>query len=418
MDGINAALIRTDGKQQIEEIAHLTLPYDAEMKTLLKAAEFAARQFAGDLSATKRGYPQAIRDYLKHEFGYDEVTLVAKLTALQDYFHRHTRNDICFERLIDYSTELHADIVLALLDQTAYGTQDIDVIGYHGQTLFHSPADKITIQIGNGKRLADLTGVTTVNDFRSQDIALGGQGAPFAPLYHHALTLRDKKFPAAVVNCGGIANITVITDTHETHVIGFDTGPGNALIDRYVRQRTQNQEHMDTDGHYGKQGRVHDDILALLYAQAVIVNGQNFFDLQPPKSLDSGNLRLIPELNALSLPDACRTLEAFTADSIVKSIDFFQQNVPTHWILCGGGWHNPVIKQELETRLQRKIQSELSILTADETGWNSDAMEAQLFAYLAVRRLHNLPISTPGTTRVPHPVTGGLIHQPTSPHRE
>jgi anhydro-N-acetylmuramic acid kinase len=412
MDGINAALIKTNGKTNIDELAHRTLPYDVEIKLLLKAAEFATRRSAGDLLAAKNYFPNAIRDYLKTEFDFNDATITEKLEELNHYFHGEKTTVISFDHVIQRSTELHAEAVNALLKQADYAAKDIQVIGYHGQTLFHNPAAKITIQIGDGKLLAGLTGITTVNDFRSHDIAMGGQGAPFAPLYHHALALRDKKYPAAVVNCGGIANITIITDLHETHVVGFDTGPGNGLIDRHVRQRTQNREHMDTNGQYGSQGVVHADILKLLYEKSIILNDKNFFRMQPPKSLDIGDLQLIPELNTLSIEDACRTLEAFTADSIVNSIDFFNNSVPTHWILCGGGWHNPVIKMELETRLARKINSPLRIMTADEAGWNSEAMEAQIFAYLAVRSLHQMPISIPGTTRVPRPLTGGLIHQP------
>jgi anhydro-N-acetylmuramic acid kinase len=412
MDGINAALLKTDGKSNIEELAHNTIPYDIEMKILLKAAELATRQSAGNLSAAKIYYPQALRDYLKIEFNLTDAAITEKLEQVNHYFHGQKQTPVSFDHVVQRSTELHSAAVKALLHHTQYAIKEIDVIGYHGQTLFHHPAEKITIQIGNGKLLAELTGVTTVNDFRSHDVAMGGQGAPFAPLYHHALALRDKKYPAAVVNCGGISNITVITDQRETHVIGFDTGPGNGLIDRHVRQRTQNKEQMDTDGHYGRDGKVHDDILQLLYEKSIILNNKNFFDLQPPKSLDIGDLQLIPELNSLSLQDACRTLEAFTADSIVKSIDFFNNNVPTHWILSGGGWHNPVIKHELEVRLKRKMNAAIRVMTADEAGWNSEAMEAQIFAYLAVRSLHQLPISTPGTTRVPRPLTGGLIHQP------
>jgi anhydro-N-acetylmuramic acid kinase len=412
MDGINAALIKTNGKASVYELAHQTLPYDVEMKLLLKAAEFATRRSSGDLTAAKNYFPSAIRDYLKTEFNFNDATITEKIEQLNQYFHGEKNTEISFDHIIQRSTELHVEAVNALLKHADYAAQDIQVIGYHGQTLFHNPAAKITIQIGNGKLLAELTGITTVNDFRSHDVAMGGQGAPFAPLYHHALALRDKKYPAAVVNCGGIANITIITDLHETHVMGFDTGPGNGLIDRHVRQRTQNREHMDTNGQYGRQGKVHEDILKLLYEKSIILNDKNFFHMQPPKSLDIGDLQLIPELNTLSLEDACRTLEAFTADSIANSIDFFNNRVPTHWILCGGGWHNPVIKMELETRLARKINSPLKIMTADEAGWNSEAMEAQIFAYLAVRSLHQMPISIPGTTRVPRPLTGGLIHQP------
>ena len=207
------------------------------------------------------------------------------------------------------------------------------MIGYHGQTLFHSPANKISLQIGSGSQLAELTGITVINDFRSNDIHHGGQGAPFAPLYHQALAVRDKKYPLVVVNCGGIANISEITGPDENSLFGFDTGPGNGLIDRYVKQQTQGKEHMDLNGQYGVEGVVDETLLNLLYEKSLTVRGENFFQMSPPKSLDIGDLTLIPEINLLSLQDACATLEAFTADTIARSTSYFQQPQPQHWIL-------------------------------------------------------------------------------------
>ena len=325
-----------------------------------------------------------------------------------------SNNAITLDDVIQHSTELHIEAVKKLLSKTGYDAKQIDVIGYHGQALFHRPSIKKSIIVGNGQYMADVLGVTVVNDFRSRDVAAGGMGAPFAPLYHHALAIRDNLFPVAVVNCGGIANITFINDADERNLIGFDTGPGNGLIDRLIRQRSQGKESMDTDGRYGKRGQVNNDVLKALHEKALIKDGSNYFFTRPPKSLDIGDMQLISELDALSTEDACATLEAFTAETIVTSLQLVDMALPTDWVLAGGGWHNPVIRRELENRLRHRLGESVQIRTADEAGWNSQAMEAQLFAYLAVRSLQNKPLSMPGTTNVPEPLSGGQAYQPSS----
>ena len=307
-------------------------------------------------------------------------------------------------------TKLNLIFFKQLLKNTELTANKIDVIGYHGQTLFHQPSAKITIQVGNGQQLATATDITVVNDFRTRDIEAGGQGAPFAPLYHQALAIRDDMVPVAIVNCGGIANVTFISGKSTSNVVGFDTGPGNGLIDRYIKRQTQGKEQMDTNGLYGSLGTVDEAVLKLLYEKSVFSQGKNFFLLPPPKSLDIGDLNLIPELDSLSLENACATLEAFTADTIANSTKFFHHQVPQYWILAGGGWHNPVIRHQLRMRLRKKLGENIIIKTADEVGWQSSALEAQIFAYLAVRRLYNLPISVPGTTGVPMPLSGGNIY--------
>lgn len=390
MDGIDAALIDTDGETSIKELGGVSLDYDTEFKILLKAAEFAVRKNSGDLSAAKKYYPQAIEDYLVTEL---------KISVPKNI------NTITFDEVVKKSTQLHIEAVKKLLEKTHHSSSQIDVIGYHGQTLFHQPASKITIQIGDGQLLADQTNITVVNDFRSSDVAAGGQGAPLAPLYHQALAIRDQKIPVAIINCGGIANITVINGTNKTDVIGFDTGPGNGLVDRYIKQKTQNKESMDTDGKYGIQGKINKAAFEKLYEQL-----NSFLNLKPPKSLDINDFGLIPELNSLSLEDACATLEALTADTIVKSIDHITNNIPMLWVLAGGGWNNPVIYSELKTRLEKKLGEYIQIKTADEIGWSSKYMEAQIFAYLAARCLQNKPITFPSTTQTPKPLTGGKIY--------
>jgi anhydro-N-acetylmuramic acid kinase len=171
---------------------------------------------------------------------------------------------------------------------------------------------------------------------------------------------------------------------------------------------------MDKDGQYGKLGKVEKKIVTALYEKSIrMSNGKNYFDMPPPKSLDYGDMTLLPELLSASLEVGCRTLEAFTADAIVDSLRLIKTAIPQNWILVGGGWKNPVIRQELERRLWEKI-STVQVKTADDVGWNSQALEAQTFAYLAVRSLQNRPISMPGTTGVPRPLSGGHAHVPSA----
>lgn len=159
---------------------------------------------------------------------------------------------------------------------------------------------------------------------------------------------------------------------------------------------------------------VHNAVLKALYEKAVIKNNRNYFEVKPPKALDSGDMQLIPELDALTLEDASATLAAFTAETIANSITFSTGEHPKLCVLAGGGTQNPVILHELTTRLSHKYTSDITVLTADELGWNSKALEAQLFAYLAVRSLKQMPLSMPGTTQVPKPMTGGHAHIPST----
>ncbi len=394
MDGIDAALIETDGLSQIKELGGLSLSYDATFKILLKLAELAVRDCDGDLEKAKKYYPTIIQNYLTNNPSRYDVTQIKGST---------------FDQVIEQSTKLHVESVNNLLKQLKYNPKDIYIIGYHGQTLFHKPSKKITIQIGDGQLLANLTNINVVNDFRSNDVQNGGQGAPFAPLYHLALAIRDKTYPVAIVNCGGIANITIITGETDQDVIGFDTGPGNGLIDRLVKLKTNNTESMDKDGKYGTEGTVNNEILDILFKKGVLQNNQNYFDIKPPKSLDIGDLKSLEELEKISLQDACATLAAFTAESISRSLDFIdEENLPKNWILAGGGWNNPVILKELETRLENKIKAPINIKIAE----NSKYMEAQMFAYFAVRSVKGLPISVPNTTGVPKPLSGGCLYKP------
>lgn len=405
MDGIEAALLETDGTPGVVKmLGHVSLSYDPEFRISLKSAEQAVKECRGNLAEARIYYAEVVDNYLKKAYIIDG--------------HKN-HSVMSFDEVIEHSTKLHAIAVKNLLKAQKIEPHQIDVVGYHGQTLFHNPAQKISVIVGDGQQLANDLGIKVVNDFRSRDIEAGGQGAPFAPLYHYALAVRDNKLPIAVVNCGGISNISLILNNDEESIIGFDTGPGNALIDRLVRRRTEGRENMDKDGQYGKQGRVDPKILALLSEKAIIKSGRNYLQQIPPKSLDYNDMTLIPELDALSLEDACATLEAFTAETIVNSLDLLGSMkldrplaLPKLWVLAGGGWCNPVIVQELRNRLWAKFGRTIKIVTADEIGWSSQAMEAQIFAYFAVRSLQNKPLSMPRTTGVPKPISGGTLYLP------
>ena len=419
MDGIDAALLSTDGSPDVlVDLGDVSLPYQPPFKILLKAAAWSVRKHLGDLSAAATHYWQDLHDYLSTELQIADKDIPQKTRELSVYLHGPTSQPqpVTLREVIRHSTHLHGLCVKNLLAKTGYQAQQISVVGYHGQALFHRPTHKISIIVGEGQYLADFLGITVVNDFRSRDIEAGGQGAPFAPLYHQALAVRDKKIPVAVVNCGGIANLTLVNSADELELVAFDTGPGNGLIDRLVSQRTHGQEHMDADGKYGRQGQVHADVLAALYEKCLIKDNQNYFFTKPPKSLDINDMTLIPELDSLSLQDACATLEALTADAIVKSLDLVTTDLPNHWILAGGGWNNPVITSELSHRLQRRLNAKPLIQTAGEAGWNnSQALEAQIFAYLAVRSLQGRFLSVPGTTGTPSPISGGKTYFPERP---
>lgn len=412
MDGIDAALLETDGESIILELGHVKLSYATETQILLKAAERALKQTQGDLQQANEYYLPSLYAYLQCELVLSADQCDSKMSHLKSYLQING-NALNLLGVIHHSTQLHIQAVKRLLAKTHHKACEITVIGYHGQTLFHNPPSKITVQIGDGAYMANTMGISVVNDFRRQDIMAGGQGAPFAPIYHQALAIRDKKIPLAVVNCGGIANITLIMGAHWDALIGFDTGPGNGLIDALVRQRTRGAVCMDFNGQYGASGRVHTKVLNALFEKSIPTSNTNFFQLTPPKALDIRDMLLVPELDALSLEDACATLEFFTAKMIVDSLQnvLTPKAMPQHWILSGGGWHNPVIKKSLQAQLQQKLGAMVNIQTAEEAGWNSDALEAQIFAYLAVRSLKGLPLSLPKTTGVPHPMLGGQLHR-------
>lgn len=357
MDGIDASLIYTDGQKNIVTTAHHFLKYNEDFILELRNAEILAR--AAEKDATSFS-------------------------------------------VVEQSTKLHAQAVMDLLDKANLSVNDIDIIGYHGQSLYHNPTKQITIQMGSGQLLADLTGIKVINDFRITDIKNGGQGAPLAPIYHHALALNASYIPTVIVNCGGIANITIITGNDINQICGFDSGPGNVLLDRFIRKKTDNKELIDRDGRYGLKGNVNITILSKLMD---IISPH--IKKPSPKSLDPGELHLIAELDTLTIEDACATLAAFTAKSIVESVNIAIDK----WVLCGGGWNNPAIVKYLMQYLKEKNPL-VDVKNANEINWSNDYMEAELFAYLAVRNLYNLPTSLASVTGAKNNNVGGKLYVP------
>jgi len=294
-------------------------------------------------------------------------------------------------------TEQHANVVVALLKKTGLKAAQIDLIGFHGQTLFHKPprvkGEKgETYIVGNGPLLAKLTGIPVVDQFRLNDVAHGGQGAPFVPLFHQALA-KDLPKPLGVVNIGGVANITWI-GTQESELLAFDTGPGNGLIDDWVRANTDLP--WDEGGKIAAKGFINDKMLTRWLSHP-------YFSQKPPKSLDRGTFRAcLEDVTSISFEDGIATLTAFTAASLAKALDHLPQ-APSLWLVAGGGAHNPTLLKMMGGKLKAPIQK------ASKIGWNGNALEAQAFGFLAVRSLRGLPLSLPGTTGVPFPLTGGRL---------
>ncbi len=340
LDGIDAAVIQADGKS-----IHSLGPFEAQ------------------------AYDPDFRGRLRAALGSKEVP-----TELE--------HDL---------TQLHAQLIQDLLKNHNLASAEIDVIGFHGQTILHEPENQFTLQIGNGLLLAELTGRPVVNNFRAADVAAGGEGAPLAPVYHQALAA-NFDHPVAIVNIGGVANVSFI---NTDDLLAFDTGPGNALIDDLVLTRTGKR--FDQDGRLAAEGRTDKAILADFLSHG-------FFDQPPPKSLDR-NAFDISALEKLSLEDAAATLVAFTAEAIARSTVYFPETVG-QWLVTGGGRHNPTIMKELSERLGKTAEP------VESVGWNGDAIEAQAFAFMAVRSLLDLPLSFPATTGVDEPMAGGELHQP------
>jgi anhydro-N-acetylmuramic acid kinase len=316
------------------------------------------------------------------------------LTAARDWQFAGPEPAV-FRDAEDALTRAQSAAVLAFLAQSGVSPADVAVIGFHGQTVLHRAPQTDhagdTRQLGDGGLMAALTGIDVVYDFRTADIRAGGQGAPLSASYHAGLlTGIGASATTAVLNLGGVANITWRDD--DGRLVAFDTGPANAPLNDWVERATGAA--MDRGGALARKGQVDEARLARMlqhrYLAAPFPKSLDRFDF--PASMADG----------LSLEDGAATLTAFTAGAVGRGLDLLPHR-PTRLIVCGGGRKNPAIMDAIRTR------AAVEAILAEDVGWRGDAIEAECFAFLAVRTLRGLPISFPGTTGVPAAMTGGRV---------
>ncbi|QDL92955.1 anhydro-N-acetylmuramic acid kinase [Paroceanicella profunda] len=373
LDGVDAAAVQTDGV----EIAAL--------------GPGCARDYTGEEAATLRAALEAAATHWRPEGGMGPGARPALEAA---------------EAVL---AESHAAAVAecAAALRAAKGAEPV-LVGFHGQTVLHRPEAGFTLQIGDGRRLAGdpRVRVPVVSDFRSADVAAGGEGAPLAPFFHFALSRSiGADRPLVFVNLGGVGNVTWVDPTRpdaaaEGALLAFDTGPANALVNDWMQARTGAP--LDRDGAAAAAGQVHRDRLGSNAAAA-------YLDRTPPKSLDRNDFAaVLAAMQGLSTADGAATLTAFSAECVAAAAAHFP-DPPARWLVCGGGRHNPVLMAMLAERLSAPVQA------VEAVGLDGDLLEAQAFAYLAVRVLRGLPTSAPGTTGVPEPVGGGRVSCPEGP---
>jgi anhydro-N-acetylmuramic acid kinase len=356
MDGIDVALLRTDGDGFVERGPFLGVSYDPAFRERLKTALEQAKTIRnrqerpGDLAAIEREL-----------------------------------------------TQRHAAAVREFLQQNAMEAGAIDVLGFHGQTVLHRPDEALTVQIGDGGLLARETGIATVYDMRANDMVHGGQGAPLVPAYHAALAtnIGNAKMPVCFVNIGGISNLTYVGA--DGMVIAYDSGPGNTLIDQWVEAHAGIP--FDQGGMIASEGHVVSELAERYLASP-------FFTTAKRRSLDRNDF-LPPQGRDAELADGARTLAYVAAASIIKSAGHLPVT-PALYVICGGGRLNRVIMRDLA---QLAAEHRATVISAEEAGFNGDAMEAEAWAYLAVRSLEGLPLTYPGTTGVREAVSGGVLEE-------
>jgi anhydro-N-acetylmuramic acid kinase len=345
LDGVDAAWLETDGERVGAFGPTLTLPYDDRLR--------------------------------------------ADLRRILDHAPQLDPDDRRLKSATARLTEYHVRAVAAL-------RREADLIGFHGQTILHQPDRRRTWQIGDAVELAWRTGLPVAHDFRSADVAAGGQGAPLAPVFHAALA-RDLPKPLAVLNIGGVANVTWIGADGD--LVAFDTGPGNGPLDDWAARYTGSR--FDRDGALARAGRVDGRVLDRLLAHP-------YFARPAPKSLDRLDFAAslaASGIGALSPADGAATLVAFIAGAVAAAR---LPAPPLRWLVCGGGRHNPAIMDALRATVVGAVEP------VEALGWDGDALEAQCFGFLAARTQAGLPISFPGTTGIPAPLPGGRLSH-TSP---
>lgn len=355
MDGIDVGVLRTDGDHIVEHGPTGYFAYSPAQRAMLQKALITAKQMK---DRTERP---------------DDLATVEEMLTLA-----------------------HIDAVQSFLRKEGLTPSDIDLIGFHGQTVLHRPDDGLTVQLGDGPMLAKETGIDVVYDMRANDMVHGGQGAPLIPAYHAALSVNlpeEFERPAVFVNIGGISNLTYIGE--EGMLAAFDSGPGNMLIDQWVELHTGNV--FDEGGKLASAGVVDASLVGDYLASP-------FFSAQTRRSLDRGDF-LPPQKGRLSLEDGARTLSRLTGEAILRCAAYLPSH-PKTYVVCGGGRLNPVIMAEFADAAKARGAR---VIAAEAAGFDGGAMEAEAWAYLAVRSLRGLPLTYPGTTGVKEPVTGGVF---------
>ncbi|MGD1015434.1 MAG: anhydro-N-acetylmuramic acid kinase [Roseiarcus sp.] len=344
MDGIDVALIRSDGRARVETGPGATFPYPSDVSAAL-------REIVAD--------PERARGPLAE-----------------------------LERAV---TDAHVAAIRAFLQRFAIDPRSVAAVGLHGQTVLHRPREKVTRQLGDGARAARALGIDVVADFRAADVAAGGEGAPLMPLYHAAICAGMER-PLTILNWGGVGNVTYLGARGE--IIAFDAGPANALIDDFVAKRLG--VGYDKGGALAAAGRADRDLVARFMRD-------EYFDRAPPKSLDRNHFhRLAGAVQSLGDADGAATLAAFTVEATAAAERHFPAKAP-RWLVCGGGRRNLTLTRALAARLVARIEP------IEAIGYDGDVVEAQGFAYLALRSRQGLPISLPTTTGAPRPLIGGVL---------
>ena len=350
MDGIDASIVKSDGEQFIEIIDDSYLKYENELKFKLKKIINLC---------TSRGKLLKFSKEIKEV--ENEVT------------HKHIE---AFKLISKKNKNL-----------------DIDLIGFHGQTILHKPENGYSIQIGNSKTLSRFTGKIVVSDFRKNDISNGGQGAPLTPLYHQQILNKIKSnYPSVIINIGGISNITYLDKNN--NLSSFDTGPGNYLIDEWVSKK--NKMEFDEDGLIARSGKINGLVLNKLLSNP-------YYKKKFPKTLDVKDFNL-QNLNKLSLEDGCATLSKLTTQTICLALNSFNEK-PNLVLLSGGGRKNKYIIDNIKKKFIGSIK------LIDDFNFNGDFIESQAFAYLAIRSYLKKFITLPTTTGVKNPCLGGIIYK-------
>ncbi|HEX2840324.1 anhydro-N-acetylmuramic acid kinase [Hyphomicrobium sp.] len=349
LDGIDVAVIETDGERVLRRGFAATYPYSEAFREKLHAG-------------------------------------LAEATTLRTRTERPGRLML----LEQYLTELHAEAIGHYCADHEIEPDSIDLIGFHGQTVLHRPEAKLTVQLGDGPLLSRLSGRPVVYDLRAADVAAGGQGAPLAPAYHRALAAEIAERPLVVLNLGGVANVTWIGA--DGTLLAFDTGPASAMIDDWVK-KTLGKPY-DADGALAASGTIHADIVARWL-------NHPYFKTPPPKSLDR-NAFDMEALAHLSPEDGAATLTAFSAAAAGAALEHFPEK-PTLWVASGGGRRNATLMTMIANRVGTAVRP------AEAFDIDGDGVEAEAWAFLAVRSRLGLPITYPGTTGVPQPLTGGVV---------